>query len=439
MPRLAFAVLLAPLMGGLAMGAASASATACEEGLALTPGLCASAQATVDAAGVVSGGVRRGTSAVAQVRLGLTADFGTLAGLDGWRGAVSAFGIWGRQPTLDRVGSLAPASNIEALSTFRLFELWLERDLGGHGSIRFGQLAADSEFATAEAAGNLVNGTFGWPVALAGALPSGGPAYPLATPGARLALGDPDAATGFRIGVFSGDPGGRYSADTDPQRHNRYGINFSTRGGAFVMAEAVTGGAAPEGEGPRPWVVKLGGWYHTARFDDQRRDNAGLSLADPASSGTPRRRSGNYGAHAVAEAVVWRGEGQHVAVFARGFLQPADRNAVSWQLDGGLAWTGPFARAADTLSLGVSHARIGGRARGLDRDLVGFSADRPVRSHETVLEVNYDLSVIEDRLSVRPFVQAMFNPAAGEPDARRSDTRAVPDAVLIGLRLTAGF
>lgn len=437
MMRFLPAALLAPLLA-ISTAQAQPAQPACEEGRALAPGLCASLDATVDGVGVVSGGVRRGVSAVAQVRLGLTADFGALAGLDGWRGAASAMGLWGRQPTLDRVGSLAPASNIEALTTLRLFELWLERDLGGHGSFRFGQLAADSEFATAEAAGMLVNGSFGWPVALAGALPSGGPAYPLATPGVRLALGDPDAATGLRIGLFSGDPGGRHGGG-DPQRHNRHDLNFSTRGGAFLLAEGVTGGAAPEAGAPRPWALKLGGWYHSARFDDQRRDAAGLSLADPASSGTPRRHAGNHGGYAVAEAVVWRGEGQHLAVFARGFLQPADRNAVALQLDAGLAWSGPFGREADTLSLGVSHARIGARGRGLDRDRIGFGAERPVRSHETVLEVNYDVSVVEDRLSLRPFAQALFNPAAGEPDARRSSTRALPDAMLLGLRLTAAF
>ena len=39
-------------------------------------------------------------------------------------------------------GGLAPASNIEAVSTVRLYELWAERSFGEAGSIRFGQLAA---------------------------------------------------------------------------------------------------------------------------------------------------------------------------------------------------------------------------------------------------------------------------------------------------------
>ncbi len=413
---------------------------ACEAGTALAPGLCLAGTVTGDGVANVTGGVRRGVAAVGQVRLDLTADLGALAGLDGWRVATSVIGVYGRQPTATRVGSLAPVSNIEALSTIRLFELWAERSFGEWGSLRFGQLAADAEFATAAGAANLVNGTFGWPVALAGALPSGGPAYPLATPGIRLALGDPEGGTGLRLGVFSGDPGGAYGEGTDPQRHNRHGTLFSTRGGAFYLAEAVTGAAAPEGDdAPRPWVLKLGGWYHTGGFDSVRFDDGGLSLADPASSGTPRRFGSNYGGYAVAEATLWRGEDSTILIFGRAFAQPGDRNAVDLQLDAGLAWRGPFGRGADTLSLGLSWARIGARSRDFDRDLVAFGTTRPVRSHETVLEINYDASVIEDRLALRPFVQALFNPAAGEPDERRDATRALPDAVVLGLRAVLTF
>lgn len=413
---------------------------ACEAGTALAPGLCLAGTVTGDGAANVTGGVRRGVAAVGQVRLDLTADLGALAGLDGWRVATSVIGVYGRQPTATRVGSLAPVSNIEALSTIRLFEFWAERSFGEWGSLRFGQLAADAEFATAAGAANLVNGTFGWPVALAGALPSGGPAYPLATPGIRLALGDPEGGTGLRLGVFSGDPGGAYGEGTDPQRHNRHGTLFSTRGGAFYLAEAVTGAVAPEGDdAPRPWVLKLGGWYHTGGFDSVRFDDGGLSLADPASSGTPRRFGSNYGGYAVAEATLWRGEDSTILIFGRAFAQPGDRNAVDLQLDAGLAWRGPFGRGADTLSLGLSWARIGARSRDFDRDLVAFGTTRPVRSHETVLEINYDASVIEDRLALRPFVQALFNPAAGEPDERRDATRALPDAVVLGLRAVLTF
>lgn len=420
---------------------ARAEEAACDDGSRqVATGLCASARVTFDAFGTVSGGIRSGVAAIGQAAVGMQADLGTLAGLDGWRLDVSAFGIYGRQPTPTLVGSLAPVSNIEALSTVRLFEVALERRLGDWGSIRFGQLAADTEFATTEFGGNLVNGTFGWPVALASTLPSGGPGYPLATPGVRLALGDPEEATGLRVAIFSGDPGGRYGEETDPQRHNRYGTTFSTSGGIFYIGEAVTGAEAPDGgDGPRRWVAKLGGWYHNGGFDSVRFDANHLSLADPASDGVPRRFSSNYGGYAVGEAVLWRGEAGHLGVFVRAFVQPADRNAVSLQIDGGLAWRGPFGRADDTLSLGVSWARIGNASRSYDRDLAASGQAWPVRSGEVAVEVNYDVPVLPDRLSLRPLLQVIFNPGAGTPDERRDPSRSLPDAVLVGMRAVATF
>ncbi|HWX49586.1 MAG TPA: carbohydrate porin [Roseomonas sp.] len=408
---------------------------ACEVGTTLTPGLCLSTGFIIDAFGNLRGGLRQDVSAVGQVRLGLDADLGQLAGMQGWSIGASAVGIYGKQPGEALTGSLAPPSNIEALSSPRLMELWLQREVEGWGSLRIGQLAADTEFAVADTASNLVNGTFGWPALFAEALPSGGPAYPFAAPGVRLALGEPEEGSGLRFGLFSGDPGGRYGEDTDPQRHNRYGINFSTAGGAFMIGEAVFGAPTPP-DGPRPWVVKLGGWYHTGGFDSQRRDARGLSLADPASSGEPRRYGNNYAGYGIGEATLWRGEGQSLAAFARIFAAPADRNLVSWQVDAGFAWAGPFGRRQDTLSFGASQARIGHDARGLDRDTQAFSDPfRPVRRHETVLEVNYDLPV--GPVHLRPLAQWYINPAAGEPDEETG--RKLRDAVLLGLRVQAEF
>lgn len=413
---------------------------ACDEGRPIMSGLCLDGEATLDSFANVNGGVRTGIAAIGQIRVSLTADLGELVGLTDWTARISGFGIYGRQPTQTRTGSLAPVSNIEALSTVRLYEAWLERSFGAWGSIRFGQLAADGEFATLAAAQTLVNGTFGWPVALAGALPSGGPAYPLATPGMRLALGDPEGTTGVRFGIFAGDPGGKYGEETDPQLHNRYGTMFSSPGGIFYMAEGVSGAEPPDGsDGPRPWVLKVGGWYHNGGFNSVRFDQNGLSLGDPTSAGVPKRFSNNYGGYAVGEMVLWRGESGHVAVFARSFAQPGDRNAVSLQLDGGIAWRGPFGRENDTLALGVSWTRIGAPSRDFDRDLIAFGATRPVRNHETVAELGYDIAVVPDGLSLRPLVQVLFNPAARDPDERRSPERALPDAFVLGLRAVATF
>jgi porin len=435
LPGAALALLLAlPLHP-----AAAEDAPACAEGIALAPGLCLSTEATLDSIANLRGGVRSGAAAIGQVWSDLDADFERLAGIEGWRGRASVIAIYGRQPTATLTGGLAPASNIEALSTIRLFEFWLERALGEWGSLRFGQLAADMEFATIEGGRTLVSGTFGWPVALASTLPAGGPAYPLATPGIRLALGDPDTRHGLRLGLYSGNPGGRYGADTDPQRHNRYGTTFSFSGGAFMIAEGVLGAAPPEADAPRPWVAKLGAWYHNAGFDSQRYDTTGLPLADPASSGVPRRYGSNHGAYAAAEAVLWRAETQNIAIFARGFAQPQDRNAIAWQVDGGVVWRGPLGRANDTAVLGVSRAQAGASARGYDRDLGTFGTPTPTRRYETMIELNYDAAILPDRLYLRPLVQLLVNPAARQPDERRSTTEPLPNATRVGLRVVAKF
>ncbi len=414
--------------------------TECDQGQAIGEGLCLSMVGTFDAYQNLAGGIRPGPAVIGQLRTALAMDFDRIAGLEGWTGMVSVYGIYGRPPTPTRVGSLAAVSDIGALPTIRLYDLWLQRSLGAWGSFRFGQFAADGEFAAVYGAGYLVNATFGWPAALTGALPAGGPGYPLPTLGARLALGDPDGGTGLRAAIFSGNPAGQYGVDTNPQMHDRYGTIFSTSGGIFAIAEAVTGGPAPaDGNGPRDWVLKLGGWFHNGGFDSVLFDDTGRSLADPASTGVPYRYANNQGGYAISEVTLWReGEGW-LAVFGRAFAQPADRNAIAWQLDGGLAWGGPFGRANDVVSAGLSWTRIGSESRTYDRDVNAFGTPWPIRSHETMLELNYSYAAIANRLAIQPLVQFYFNPAAGEPNQQRGTNTSLPDAFVIGLRLVASL
>ena len=100
--------------------------------------------------------------------------------------------------------------------------------------MRAGQLGADTEFLSSNYASLFINSTFGWPIITAADLPSGGPAYPLATPGVRLGL-YPTERLSLLLGVFNGDPAG--ASNPDPQVANRYGLNFRVRDPAFVISE----------------------------------------------------------------------------------------------------------------------------------------------------------------------------------------------------------
>jgi carbohydrate-selective porin OprB len=56
-----------------------------------------------------------------------------------------------------------------------------------------------------------------------------------------------------------------------------------------------------------------------------------------------------------------------------------------------------------------------------------------------MVELNYDAAILPGRLFLRPLVQVLINPAARQPDPRRSATEPLPDSVLVGLRAVARF
>ena len=72
--------------------------------------------------------------------------------------------------------------------------------------MKIGQQSADLEFITSEYEDLFINSGFGWPTLPAVDLPSGGPAYPLATPGIRLRAKPTDDVTAL-IGAVQRQPG----------------------------------------------------------------------------------------------------------------------------------------------------------------------------------------------------------------------------------------
>ena len=108
----------------------------------------------------------------------------------------------GRSITADNIGALMPVSNREATPATRLFEMWFEQHMfDGCLAVKVGQLAADQEFILTSYL-YFLNGTWGWPSIAAADLLRGGPAYPLATPGVRVAIkpnAEPSASHGFSL------------------------------------------------------------------------------------------------------------------------------------------------------------------------------------------------------------------------------------------------
>lgn len=373
----------------------------------------------------IDGGTARGSAYLQRVGLIGDADLDRLVG---WRGAtahVSVHLINGTGLSTDRVGTILSVSGLEAEPAVRLFNLWIEQKLGSGASLRVGQFTAGQEFAISPTAALFVNSTFGWPASFAVDLPSGGPAYPLAAPGLRLAA-TPAKRVTLRAALFAGDPAGPGTAD--PQRRDLHGFNgFSLKGGPFIIGEVAT--SAP-GDDPA-WALTVGGWAHLDRFDDLSRDAAGNSLASPASSGVPLRHRGNAAIYAIADARLWQSGGRTLRGFIRFSASPADRNIIDRYLDTGLTLSAPLrGRSGDTVGIAFGFAHISPALRSLLIERNG-TAPSEIPHYEGVLEADWQIRVGK-RLSLQPNMQLILHPAAGLLAGSASPPAA--KATVIGLR-----
>jgi len=357
-----------------------------------------------------------------------------------WPGATfytDGYWISGEGLSRNAIGNLLAVSSIEALASTRLHDMWLQQQfLDQQASIRIGQIAIDDEFYISQYSAGFVNSTFGCPDILSTDLPSGGPCYPFAVPGARLRAA-PTSDFTLSGAVFNGNPAP--PGPGDPQVRNSSGTNFLIgQGGWLAVAElAYTFDEQPVSSTMLS-DVKLGAWYHSADFPDLSRDTLGRSLADPASNGIPAMHQGNFGPYLIVDKMLWRRPDtatQGLAAFLRVGYAPPDRNLISLEVDAGLTFKGLFPnRDLDVLGIGASYARIGDASR-LDRDQVLFTGiERPIRDYESVLEITYEARIAPWWL-LQPDLQVVFHPGghtAGPPSALPG--QPIPNALVVGIR-----
>ena len=413
-------------------------------------GVVLSFNAIADILGDTSGGTRRTATVIGRLDMQLDADLDQLAGWKGLAFRVEAFQINGAGLSRAAVNDLAVVSELEALPSTRLYEMWVEQQfLDGRLGIKLGQVAADTEFLVSQTATLFINSTFGWPTITGTNLPSGGPAYPFGAPAVRAKY-VPTPNLSFQVGVFDGDPAGpaRPWNDPDPQRRNRTGTNFRLSDPAFLIAEVAyaynfrersrTGAVLDE-----PGTVTFGGWHHFGRFDSLRFDDSGHSLADPATTGAPRRFRGDDGLYAMIDQTVYREpekDDEGASAFVRAMASPGDRDLVDLYLDAGIGYRGLLpGRSNDTVGVAVSYARISSAARGFDRDtILNTGVAIPRRRFEALVEATYQ-AVLGPGVTVQPNVQYVFHPGGNVPDPRDALGRRIRNATIVGLRATLTY
>ena len=384
-----------------------------------------------------TGGIRQLTIYQGLLTASLTLDLEKIAKWPGATFYMDGYWINGEGLSENAIGNLLFVSTIEARASTRLHDLWFQQEfLDRRASLRIGQIAFDDEFYISQYAAGFVNSSFGCPDTLSNDLPSGGPCYPFATPGARLRIA-PTSDLTLSAAVFNGNPAP--SGPGNPQIRNSSGTNFLIGEGGFMpIAELAYSFDEEPISSLRLSDVKLGAWYHTGEFPDQRRDSSGLSLANPASNGIPATHGSNFGAYLVMDKMLWRRPDtatQGLAAFFRLGYAPPDRNLFSLEIDAGLTFKGVFPnRDLDVLGVGAVYGRIG-YARRLDRDRVLFTGiERPIRDYESALEITYGARISPWWL-LQPDLQLVFHPGghiAAPPPAPAG--QPIPNALVIGLR-----
>jgi porin len=284
-----------------------------------------------------------------------------------------------------QAGDLQTLDNIEAPNTFKVFEAWYQHSFGTSGvMVQLGVQDYNTLFNVLDAAGILINSSFGLDPTIAQAEPS---VFPVTTAGGIIRW---RSAHGVYVmgAIFDGVPG-------LPGHPHGTQIHFRDGEGLFASVEAGIGKS-----GGQPYKIALGGWYRTSDF------------VDPAG----RPRDNNHGLYAIAETRVLNGTGVKIDAFLQLGLAQADRNMLDHYIGAGLTAAGlvPL-RPDDSVSLGMARAHTSHHYRNI---VPGSDAA------ETALELTWQ-AVLNDHLVIQPDIQYIINPGA---------EKALDHAWLLGVR-----
>jgi porin len=364
-----------------------------------------------------SGGLKRGATMEGVTTATLEMDTSKAFGWQGGTIHVSALQIHGRSFSQYYLGDLQAANGNEGDDATRLWELWVDQVFDfGRADVKLGQQSIDNEFMVSTYSGLFVNTMAGWPLVPSDDLYAGGPAYPLSSLGGRVQYKPADNTT-ILAGVFDDNPPGD-AFDNDPQEKDVGGVRFNLNTGALFIAELqyVTnqpsvGEMVQPGQAGLAGTYKIGFWYDTAGFADQRFGTDGLSLANPGSNGNPRAHHGNYSVYGVVDQTVWQAGSRNINVFGRIMGAPDAENLIDFFANGGVTVTAPLpGRDNDMAGVDFGIGRVSSRAAGLDAD-----AGLPKRGTEELFEMTYQAQATP-WLVVQPDVQYVVHPGGGVLD-----------------------
>lgn len=397
------------------------------------------------------GGVKQGPAYQGITTVTLTWDPEKLLGIKHGQFNVSMLQIRGRSLGDDNLGDLNSVSNMDAVRSTRLWELWYQQGFWDDKlNVRIGKIALDSEFNISDYGLLFLNSSFGWSMINTVDTFNTGVEYPYSAPGIRfnftpnehwtnlLAITDDNPSNVSICG-----PSGAFECDDQSKKH-RSGTHFNFTGGVFVINEVqyhLNPATDTSKETGYPGTYRFGVFFDSAGFADQRYNAQKQLLGHPDTEQTMFKHDHNWSIYAIVDQMIWRSpqdKKQALGIFGKVQTAPGDRNAISFAADAGIVLKGLFNKEGNSIGLGWGVGSFSNRARQYDRDYRRYSDDTwRVRKTEHHIELVTQIEVMP-WLQLTPDFQYIFNPGGGLNLDEGSHKR-IPNEAVFGLRSTVDF
>ncbi|MCE2574277.1 carbohydrate porin [Komagataeibacter sp. FNDCR2] len=380
-----------------------------------------------EAMGVINGGVERGMSYVHELTAQVNFDLEKMAGITGWSVHTLVMERAGHAVSHDRVGeyyvNLQEVYGLSGNVVAHLVDFYAEKKLlNNQMDITFGRMALTHVFATSPLLCSFMV-TCSAPVALK--LDPGFSVYPKATWGSRIRM-RPTRDTAIQFGAYS------VSALSDNPSGWAWGSENAT--GLMLPIEFTWQPYLTRNRLPGHYVV---GYAHdTTRYPDQ----IGIGLPAALLPAAGHRRSAPMDMFWFeGDQMIYRRGGRNQ--MAGGYLMAGyihntpHVTSISDEAYGGLSFAGVIpSRVTDRLGIMYSWYHVSDRkaAGQILRYDAGYSLGTAVRGPQTnsqIIEAYYAIDATPGIL-VQPEFEYMIHPG---------ETRHIPDAALVGLKLIANL
>ena len=381
---------------------------------------------TGEAAGNVSGGLRRASAYTGQVYMGADLDMGRIAGIGGGTVHFAVTNRHGKSLSDIAIGNNTSVQEVWGTQNTHLAILtWEQKWLNGRVDIEAGRSQANIHFLNSPLYCNFqTNSACGNPTFV---FKNSNFTYFPASSWMAHARVNLMPQWFVHAGVYEVNPDRKQADDN--------GFSFSTRHATGVIVPWEAGYADDSGKTRLPGHYILGGWFDRGDHADPLRDrNGGIAILTGQPSATLHGRSGLYFRFDQMLTRPDPGSKRGLALFGVAMANLSGRVEESHYLELGLLQTGTFrGRDADTLGFLINDQQFSDLAiERMRAARIAAGGDGNIHRHQYMMELAYGAQ-INPAIRISPNIQYILQPDQTGAPFRTRDTG---NAFIFGFKFT---